>query len=222
MEVTMKKLLVIASLLALLVGMSACVSSKKDAKDSTAPEPAAAAPAAAPAPEAIVLDEAVGPTTANTLADTVGSVTIDWKNNLAAIDKFPIKGANVKVVEYLGRKAIKVSPNFNNEIRVAFLFDKPTKLGAFKTINFSVAGFEGGEGAYNCGIVYTEKGSGAEHPGSFYLSSIATASWTDVKADLVQNEKWGNNYSPDREAYMIQFWSGSSKPIYITDVSFSK
>jgi hypothetical protein len=210
----MKKFIVIASAVALVVGMSSCVSSAKKAD---------AAPAAAPAaaPEAKVLDEAVGPTTANTLATTAGSVQLVWKQDVSKASPLALKGATCKVVEYLGKKCIQVTPNYSNEIRFSFVFDKAVKLDGYKTISYSVAGFEGGEGAYNCGVMFSPM-NGGEHKAAFYLSNISRDAWTDVKADLVNDEKWNKNFNTTDDCMAIQFWSGSSKPIYIADMALSK
>lgn len=132
-----------------------------------------------------------------------------------------VKGATATMGTYLGEKCVRITANYNPEIRFAFVLDKPVSCADLKKIKFSVAGFDGGTGAYNAAFMYEEM-NGAEHKGSFYLSDIAKDVWTDVDADLKADEQWGSNFSTEAEVTMIQFWSGDKGPIYVKGLTVTK
>lgn len=165
--------------------------------------------------------EAVTGASCNNLASTVGNVTIVVDKDISKAEPVPVNGANVSVVEYLGEKCLRITPNFNPEIRVAFVLDTPTTVGDIKTLKFSVAGFNGGSGAYNCGLMYDTM-NGNEHAASFYLSDIKADAWTDVTADLATMEQWGANFGTDKTIIAIQFWSGDKGPLYIKGLELAK
>jgi len=177
-----------------------------------------AAPAAAVAET--ILDEPVGPSSGNSLADSLGPVTIVVDKDTSFTSSDAVNGASVQMVQYLGKKALKVTKNNRNEIRIAFVFDKPVTAAGRTSLQFSVAGFDGGEGSYNCGLLYAAgaKSSG-ERAGSFYVGRIQKSNWTPITANLSFDEQWGKNFAPDKEVYSIQFWSNSSKVLYIADLT---
>lgn len=158
----------------------------------------------------------------NTLASDTGvgiTIVVDKDVSKGGTD---LQGADVEVVTYLGEKCLKVTPNYNPEIRIAFVFDEPITTEEFKGIKFATAGFTGGGGAYNCGIMYAEGNGGAEFPMSFYFDEIKTDEWVTVDANFVENEQWGNNYAPDKKIQAVQFWSGDKGPLFIKGLSFTK
>jgi len=158
----------------------------------------------------------------NTLAaDTGVGVTIVVDKDVSK-GGTEVQGAEVEVVEYLGEKCLKVTPNFNPEIRIAFVFDEPITTEAFSGIKFQCAGFDGGPGAYNCGLMYAEGNGGAEFPMSFYMTDISSTEWIDFSANLVADEQWGKNYDPAKKIQAIQFWSGDKGPLFIKGLSFVK
>jgi endoglucanase len=197
------------------------VVSAEPAKPAVAAEPAAVAVIAAePVAEEKVLDEAVGPSSGNKLAESLGTATVVVDKDTSFTSSDAVKGASVQMVEYLGKKALKVTKNGRNEIRIAFVLDKPAKAAGYTSLQFSVAGFDGWEGSYNCGLLYADgaKPSG-ERAGSFYVGRVQKTAWTAVAANLSFDEQWGKNFSPDKDIYSIQFWSNSTKVLYISDVT---
>lgn len=182
--------------------------------------PASQASTASEAPATTVLPVSqVDGTAGNKLADTLGSVAIvvdtdhSWKNVKA------LSGAQLEVVEHMGRQALKVTKNSRGEIRVAFLLEKPASMEGVSTLSYSVAGFSGWDGSYNCGLLYSDVQVSGERKGSFYVSRIAVEEWVDVEADLVKDEKWAKNFGTDKELYCIQFWSNSGKELFISDLA---
>ena len=156
------------------------------------------------------------------LSEALGvGVKLVVDKDMSKADAPEVKGATATMGTYLGEKCVKITANFNPEIRFAFVLDKPVPCKDLKKLKFSVAGFDGGAGAYNCAFMYEEM-NGAEHKGSFYLSDIATDAWTDVEADLVADEQWGNNYKASNEVQIIQFWSGDKGPIYVKGLTVTK
>lgn len=222
----MKKLTQLCIFFAIiLLVFAACTS-----QPTTPPAPAAvdkpvAAPAETPpppAPDYTVLDEPVTGASANSLASTIGAVSIVVSQDLSYTDPVAVKGATVELVDFHGKKALRVTKNANSEIRISFLLDKPSSLAGYKTLEFSVAGFAGWEGSYNCGLLYTAAKDTGERTGSFYLGRILKDEWVTVKADLVKDEQWGNNFSEDKTLYCLQFWTNQSKYIYISDLALKK
>jgi hypothetical protein len=213
-EVHVKKIIAFILFLAFSMGLTACVSTNKTpaytppvVKEKTA------------GPEAIPLDEPVTGTSVNTLADTLGPVIITVDKDTSYVSNDPLQGGAMRMVKYLGKEALEVTANKYNEIRVAFVPDKPVSLKGYSTLSFSVAGFEGWDGIYNCGLLYTDAKSSGERLGSFYVSRISPKEWVSVKANLVKNEVWEKNFSESRVLYCIQFWTNQAKKIYIADVS---
>lgn len=213
----MKKIVLALASAALVFGMVSCASN--DVEDET--------------DFSMFMTEDEGPTweatgekltgnSCNTLAaDTGVGVTIVVDKDISKGGK-EVLGAEVEVVEYLGEKCLKVTPNFNPEIRIAFVFDKPITTEQFKGIKFACAGFDGGPGAYNCGIMYAEGDGGAEFPMSFYMTDISSTEWLECNANFKTDEQWGNRYAPDKEVQAIQFWSGDKGPLFIKGLSFVK
>lgn len=190
------------------------------AKPAAEDKPAEALPAAAPAdPAETALDEAVGPASGNSLAESLGTATVVADKDTSFVSNDAVKGATVQMVSYLGKKALKVTKNARNEIRIAFVLDKPASATGKTSLQFSVAGFDGWEGSYNCGLLYADgaKPSG-ERAGSFYVGRVRKDAWTPVAVNLSFDEQWGKNFSPDKAIYCIQFWSNSSKVLYISDL----
>lgn len=216
----MKKSLIITTIVAVLLGFTSCVSNDDL---SEMPDDLAmfqSSPDEGPVYKS--LSEKVTPTTCNTLATTIGSCTIVVDKDTSWKDIKSVKGADVEVVEYLGEKCLRVTSNYNTEVRVAFVLDKPTSLKGFKNLKFSIAGFEGVPGTYNCGLLYTDYNNNGERTASFYLSDTKVDSWTDVNASLVSDEQWGNNFNNSRTLYCIQFWTSATKAIYIKDITLTK
>lgn len=156
------------------------------------------------------------------LSDVLGTgVKLVVDKDMSKSNTPSVLGASATVGTYCGEKCIKITANFNPEIRFAFVFDEPVSCADLKMLQWSVAGFDGGAGAYNIAFLYEEM-AGAEHKGSFYLSDIGTDYWTDNTADLKYDEQWGNNFKPEEKAIMIQFWSGDKGPIYVKGLNVIK
>jgi hypothetical protein len=206
----MKQFLSVVAVLVLIAGMSACVSPGK-AKEEAVEFQAA--------PEAVALKDPVTGASGNKLSGTVGPVTIVVDKDTSFTSNDAVQGATVQMVEFLGKKALKVTSNKKREIRVAFVLDKPKSVAGLSTLEFTVAGFSGGEGTYNCGLLYTSAKDTGERAGSFYVGRISDMEWTSVSANLGFDEQWGKNFSPDKELYCIQFWSGAGSTIYIADLA---
>ncbi len=222
----MKKNIVFFVTFALVIWMAACVSADKSTKEITDTKSEESTTYTPPVvtekttvPQVIALDEPVGGASVNDLADTIGPVTVVVDKDTSYTSSDPIQGGSMRMVEYLGKKALEVTGNNHNEIRIAFVLDKPASLAGYSTLSFSVAGFEGWDGIYNCGLLYTDAKSSGERIGSFYVSRISAKEWVSVEADLVKNEVWGKNFSGDKVLYCIQFWTNQAKKIYITDLS---
>jgi endoglucanase len=179
-------------------------------------QPAPAAPVSTPE---VILSETVGPESGNTLAQTVGPVTIVVDRDTSFTSNDAVKGATVQMVEFLGKRAIRVTKNNRNEIRIAFVLDKPAMAAGHTSVRFSVAGFDGWEGSYNCGLLYGWANERGERAGSFYVGRVSKTAWTPVQANLSLDEQWGRNFSPDKEIYCIQFWSNQTQVLYITDLA---
>jgi hypothetical protein len=210
----MKNIIAFLVILAFMAGITACISSDKG----TGFTPPVVTKKTDEI-EAVALDEPVTNTSVNSLAETIGPVTITVLNDTSYTSNDPIQGGKMRMVEYLGKKALEVTQNDHNEIRVAFVPDKPASLAGYSTLSFSVSGFEGWDGVYNCGLLYTEAKESGERLGSFYVSRISPREWTSVEADLVKNEVWGNNFSEDKVLFCIQFWTNQAKKIYIAGLA---
>lgn len=214
-----------------LVALAACATGTSTSAAAT-PAPAAAqtttpAAAAEAAPAADTATQATAPaaidTAGNNLADSIGAVTVVIDQDSTLSPPRPRDGATASVVEFDGKQALKVTRNSNGEVRVAFNLKQPAKLGDYKTLEFSIAGFNGYEGHYNCGLFYTENKPGAtEKLASFYLSNCLKDKWTTVSVDLKSDEQWGKSYSPDRELFGIQFWSDKARTLYISGLTLKK
>jgi len=180
-------------------------------------EPAAETAKAAPAEASeTALDEPVGPASGNLLAESLGAVRIVVDQDTSFTSNDALKGATAVMVEYLGKKALKVTKNNRNEIRVAFVLDAAATAAGRTSLEFEVAGFDGWEGSYNCGLLFADgaKPSG-ERAGSFYVGRVKKLAWTTVTANLSFDEQWGKNFSPEKAIYCLQFWSNSAKALYI-------
>ena len=181
--------------------------------------PAAGPTAAAPVPGVTVLDEPVSGSIGNQLSAAVGPVAVIVDKDTSYVSNDAIKGGTVQVVEFLGRKALKVTKNSRNEIRVAFVLDKPIKLTGFRTLEFSVAGFDGAEGSYNFGLLWTSAKDTGERIGSFYVGRISNKEWVPIQANLAFDEQWGKNFTAEKELYCVQFWTNQAKAIYVSDLA---
>jgi len=171
-----------------------------------------------------IVNEEVTNETGNNLKETTKiPVTIVVNKDTSFTSNDDIKSPSCKVVKFKGEKALKIRGNYSNEIRCAFVFDKPLSAKGFTHLHFKIAGpFTGDGGAYNIGILYTDaKGSG-ERIGSFYSSHITNDSWTTVDLDLTKDEIWGNNFNENRNIYCLQFWAGGQKYIYVKDLELTK
>ncbi|MCR4736473.1 MAG: hypothetical protein K5829_15865 [Treponema sp.] len=214
----MKKIVLALASAALVFGMVSCASN--DVEEDEADFSMFVEEEEAPAWTAT--GEKLTGNSCNTLAaDTGVGVTIVVDKDVSKGGK-ELQGAEVEVVEYLGEKCLKVTPNFNPEIRISFVFDEPITTEAFSGIKFACAGFDGGAGAYNCGLMYAEGDGGAEFPMSFYMTDISSSEWIECNANLVANEQWGNRYSPSKKIQAVQFWSGDKGPLFIKGLSFVK
>ena len=214
----MKKIVLALASVALVFGMVSCAS--KQAEDE--------------ADFSMFVEEDEGPTweatgekltndACNTLAaDTGVGVTIVVDKDMSKASNPVLQGAEVEIVTYLGEKCLKVTPNYNPEIRISFVFDQPITTEQFKGIKFACAGFDGGAGAYNCGLMYAKGDGGAEYPMSFYMTDISSTEWIECNANLKTDEQWGNRWAPDKEIQAIQFWSGDKGPLFIKGLSFVK
>ena len=213
----MKKIVLALASAALVFGMVSCASTQAEDESDFS----------------MFVDEDDGPTwtatgekltndACNTLAaDTGVGVTIVVDKDISKGGK-ELQGAEVEIVEYLGEKCLKVTPNYNPEIRIAFVFDEPITTEKFSGIKFACAGFDGGAGAYNCGMMYAEGDGGAEFPMSFYMTDISSSQWIECNANFVADEQWGNRYSGSKKIQAIQFWSGDKGPLFIKGLSFVK
>lgn len=172
----------------------------------------------------VLKDEKVTGDSYNSLAKDTGTpVSIVVNQDTSFTGDNPIKSQTVQVVEFQGKKALKIRANFSNEIRCAFVFDKPISAEGYKHLSFKIAGpFEGDGGAYNIGLLYTDAKANGERVGSFYSSHITDKEWTDAQIDLTADELWGNNFTPDKKIYCLQFWAGGQKYIYVTDLKLTK
>ena len=152
----------------------------------------------------------------NTLAaDTGVGVTI-------VVDKDVSKGGT----EVLGAD-VEVSANYNPEIRVAFVFDKPITLEAFSKIKFDVAAGSddgnGGFGVYNCGIMYADgRPEGGEFPLAFFGTDCSSTQFLGGEWDLVTEGQWGSSVDKTRQVQAIQFWSGIKGPLFIKNLGLVK
>jgi len=212
----MKKIAAVLAAAAVLFGLISCGSTKVEEDDLSA-----FMPAEAEGPEFTASNESVDVIT-KALSETLGvGVKLVVDKDMSKANPPDVKGATATVGTYLGEKCVKITANYNPEIRFAFVFDEPVSCADLMMVQWSVAGFDGGNGAYNLGLLYEDM-NGAEHRASFYLSDIATDYWTDNTADLKFDEQWGNNFGKDKEITMIQFWSGDKGPIYVKGLNFLK
>ena len=163
----------------------------------------------------------------NTLAaDTGVGVKIVVDKDMSK-DGVELQGADVEVVEYLGEKCLKVSPNYNPEIRVAFVFDEPITLEAFSKIKFDVAAGSddgnGGFGVYNCGVMYADgRPEGGEYPLAFFGTDCSSEEWKGGEWDLETEGQWGSSVDKTRKVQAIQFWSGIKGPLMIKNLGLVK
>ena len=163
----------------------------------------------------------------NTLSSDTGvGVTIVVDSDLSK-DGTECKGAEVEVVTYLGEKCLKVTPNYNPEIRVSFKFDSPITFEEFSKIKFDVAAGSddgnGGFGVYNCGIMYADgRPEGGEYPLCFYGTDCSSSEWLGGEWDLVTEGQWGSSLDKTRPVQAIQFWSGIKGPLFIKGLSLVK
>lgn len=218
----MKKLALVVASAALLFGLVSCASKTASEDDGLG------------APEGLDLfmDEDTGPeweatgnkvtsTTANTLeADTGVGVSLVVDKDISKNGK-EVLGASLEEVKYLGETCVKITANYNPEIRFALVFDEPISAGDFSGINFSIAGIDGGIGSFNVGVMYDDM-NGAEHLMSFYLGDVGVDFWSEYTYSLKEDEQWGNNYKADRKIIAIQLWSGDKGPIFMKDISLTK
>ena len=153
-------------------------------------------------------------------ADTGVGVSIIVDKDLSKDPAKAVQGASVEAVEYLGEKCLRVTPNYNPEIRLMYWFDEPITMEKFTTFTFDVAGYEGGYGAYNFALVYEEgkNPSSGEWAMSFYLNEIKADQWSSYSFDLVNDEQWGKNFDPSKHVVGLQYWSGDKGPLYIKNV----
>lgn len=205
----MKKLSFYLSFGLLLCLVISCASTEKVVKADESEETGAAG--------TIVFADIPG-NTGNLLEERFGSIKIVVDTEVVTTKLKRLSGATVEAVEFAGKPALKVTPNSKKEVRVAFLLEEPAALTGITTLRFSVAGFQGWEGHYNCGLFYTSK-TGSDYKGSFYVGSILENDWTTVEANLKTKEQWGKNFSENNELYCIQIWSGNNKTMYITDLT---
>lgn len=224
----MKKIGLVLATSALVFGLVSCASKGAAASDSLE------------SPDLSFLDttESEGPTwedtnikvtgdTCNTLAADTGvgvTIVVDKDISKGGID---VKGASVEVVKFLGEECLKVTANYNPEIRVAFVFDEPISLEAFSKIKFEVAGGSddgnGGFGVYNCGVMYAEKdGNGGEFPMCFYGTDCSSTEWLGGEWDLVTEGQWGSSLDKSKKVQAIQFWSPIKGPLMIKGLSLVK
>lgn len=214
----MKKVLVSIASLALVFGIMSCASTGTEESDDLAmPEDMAMFQSEDTGLPYVSTGEKLTNDSCNTLS-SIAPVEIVVDKDVSKDPAVEVQGASVEVVELFGEKCLKVTPNYNPEIRIAFLFKEPVSAANLKTIKFSVCGFDGGAGAYNCGLMYKEM-NGAEHNASFYLSDISSEYWTDFTGDLVLDEQWGNKFNAEKEIIAIQFWSGDKGPLFIKGIS---
>src|SRR5574344_2350429 len=175
-------------------------------------------------PGATLLEEEATDTTGNTLAADTGipvKIVVDKDTSFTRND--PKKCPKPQVVEFKGEKALKIRCNYDNEIRCAFVFDKPISAKGYKHLHFKIAGpFTGDGGAYNIGLLYTDANDNGERKGSFYSSHICPEEWTTVDVDLTDDELWSNNFNADRTIYCLQFWCSAQRFIYVKDLSLTK
>lgn len=219
----MKKMALVVASAALVLGLVSCASNKEvdEVEDLGAPEGLE-----------LFIEESDGPVwedsenklsseTGNTLkADTGVGVTLVVDKDVSK-NGIEVKGGTVEAVKYLGEECLKITPNFNPEIRFAFVFDEPVSAGDFKGMTYSIAGFEGGIGSFNVGVMYEEM-QGTEHMASFYLGETLVDEWSEYEFILAEDEQWGSNYSADKKIIAIQLWSGDKGPIFLKDVSLTK
>jgi len=224
----MKKIALALASAALVFGLVSCAS-----KAATTDEEIGA-------PEGLELltEETEGPTwedtgkkvtgnSCNTLAaDTGVGVTIVVDKDISK-DGIEVKGASVEIVKYLGEECLKVTPNYNPEIRVSFVFDEPISLEAFSKIAFEVAAGSddgnGGFGVYNCGVMYAERTSaGGEYPMCFYGTDCSSSEWLGGAWDLVEEGQWGSSLDKSKKVQAIQFWSPIKGPLMIKGLSLIK
>ena len=163
----------------------------------------------------------------NTLeADTGVPVTIVVDKDVSK-DGAEVMGADVESVTFLGEKCLKVTPNYNSEIRISFKFDHPISLADFSKIKFDVAAGSddgnGGFGVYNCGVMYADgRPEGGEYPLVFFGTDCSSTEWLGGEWDLVADGQWGSSLDKTREVQAIQFWSGIKGPLFIKNLSLIK
>lgn len=131
-----------------------------------------------------------------------------------------VKGAMVSTGTCLGEKCIRITPNYNAEIRFSFVFDKPVKGSEIKRIEYAIAGFEMVPGTYNFGLALDEM-NGAERSLAFFLSDGSAEYWTNNYFTQYDTQ-WGTSIDPDKEYIFLQFWSASPDPVFLKDLYLGK
>lgn len=217
----MKKILIVLLCLSLFMMVIGCAST--DTAVATEAPVAEVVEEAKPAGVPGVTAVSLPGNTANSLEETVGPVIITVKTDTSFdFNDFCANGAKAEVVEFDGLEALKVTKNYDNQVRFAFVLLTPASMEGFTRLQFKVAGVEGAGGVYNCGLLYTEVKGSHDRVGSFYVSETVTDKWTQVDVDLATEEVWGANFGPDKTLYCIQFWSGAATELYVTDLKLVK
>lgn len=155
----------------------------------------------------------------NSLAETLGPVKLVIDRDVSIPSEPPLTGATATVVEFDGQKALKVTANSKGEVRFAYVLEKPITLENLVYLSWKIGGFYGGEGNYNCALIYNE-GDAKGRLLSFYLGKIDKNKLVAVKNNIRAHEQWTKNFKKTRELYAIQFWTDNpAKVLYITDLS---
>lgn len=220
----MKKIVLALAAVAFVFAATSC--SKKEAADEIPADMA----------EFVTEDSAEEPawTATGDALDTCYTLSADLGQDVTVVvdkdiskDGVDVQGGDAEVVEYLGEKCIKVTKNYNNEIRVAFVFAEPVDLSAFSKIKFDVAAGSddgnGGFGVYNCGVMYADgRPDGGEYPLCFYGTDCSSSEWLGGEWDLESEGQWGSSLDKTRKVQAIQFWSGITGPLFIKGLSLVK
>lgn len=172
---------------------------------------------------ATALKEKVTSSSFNTLQKDTGTkvslvIDKDWSKE----EPEDLMGGNITVVEVYGQKCLKITPNYNPEIRFAYIFEKPITLKDINHMKFSLCGMDGVEGSYNIALLYEEMALNGEHVLSCYSKEISRNEWSTFNLDLKADEIWGSHFSNTKKIIGIQLWSGSKDPLFIKDVSLTK
>lgn len=219
----MKKVLLSLIIVSLIV---CSVSAKPKKKSKKLEEPTDFSlfmePAETPVPYK-ALKEKVNGNTCNTLEkDTGAKVSLVVDKDYSKEEPLDLLGADITVAEVYGKKCLRITANYNPEIRFAIMFDKPVSLKDINHMKFSICGIDGGSGSYNFSLMYADMASNGEKTLSCYSGDVSKAAWTDYNLDLAADEIWGNKFSNNKEIIGIQLWTGDKGPIYMTDISLTK